>query len=78
MSDQDYNPNSVDAVLARIETRQIENGAKLDSAILIQSKHEERIQSLEGSRKWLIGACAAISCISPNASKWLLEKFSGQ
>lgn len=75
MSDNDYNDKSVDAVLSRIETRQIDNGEKLDKVIAKQEEQDKRIQDLEGSRKILYGVCVAIGVISPHASEWLVKTF---
>lgn len=45
MSQDDYNPNSVDAALARIEARQRSNGEKLDAVI---EANTERFEKIEG------------------------------
>jgi hypothetical protein len=40
----EYNPDSIDAVLARIEQRQVDNGSKLDNVI---QAHTERFEKVE-------------------------------
>lgn len=75
MSSEEYNPNSMDATLARIET-------KLDSALRVQDEHAqtfikqgERIGKVEGKLKWLAGAATAAGVVASSlwdaAKTWL-------
>lgn len=63
MSRDDYNDKSVDAVLARIEERQKANSEKLDTFLVAQGKHDERITALEGWRVWILGFAAAVTIL---------------
>lgn len=78
MSSEDYNTNSMDAALSRIET-------KLDTALKTQEEHtqrfekqEERISKVEGKIKWLAGVATTagvfISSIWDAAKEWLFSK----
>jgi hypothetical protein len=60
MSSDKHDPNSIDAVLARMEERQIQNGEKLDSTIARLESHDARISALERWRTWILGAAAVI------------------
>lgn len=52
MSQDEYKPNSVDAVLSRVEE-------KLDRTLKQQEGHEARIVTLERWRYYLLGVFAA-------------------
>jgi len=52
----DYDPNSLEAVLARMESRQIVNTDRLADLIARLDKHEERITFLEQFKWKLLGA----------------------
>jgi hypothetical protein len=54
MSGDNFNKDSIDAVLSRIET-------KLDAAMKIQEKHGSAIEALNQWKWWLTGIAAAIS-----------------
>ncbi len=56
MSNDHYNPNSIDAVLARMEARQIDNSTKLDAITDATEKQADRISVLENFKYKLIGA----------------------
>lgn len=67
----DYDPNSFNAVLSRMEQRQIANGEKLDGLVRWTHEHEgkdhiafkdlgDRIGVLERFRWYLAGAVAVI------------------
>ena len=53
MSNEDYNPKSIDATLARIEE-------KVDQLIEFRLEHEKRISKLEQFRWWAAGVFAAV------------------
>lgn len=55
----DFNPDSFDSILTRMECRQKENSVKLDRIIARQDSHEERIERLETFKWWLLGAVGA-------------------
>jgi hypothetical protein len=52
----DYDPNSLEAVLARMESRQIVNTDRLNEILTRLDRHEERIQFLEQFKWKLLGA----------------------
>lgn len=54
MSQRDYNPDSVDAVLSRIET-------KLNDVLGRMEAQDKRVGVLEKWRYWMLGASAAAS-----------------
>ena len=56
MSRDDFNPNSTDAVLARLES-------KLDAALEEQRRHREEIDKLKTWRAYVVGICTAIAAI---------------
>jgi hypothetical protein len=73
MSGNQYDPNSIDATLARIEARQIENRDKLQAVI---DAHTERFEKMEGrladvekKQWWLSGAGAAVAFIASKLGK---------
>lgn len=65
MSAGQFNPNSTDSMLATIIANQKTNHEsiiqRLDEGAELMEKHEERIRSLEGSRKWVLGFFGAIT-----------------
>jgi hypothetical protein len=79
VSQDEYNPNSIDAVLARIEQRQKDNGEKLDAVIASHKarldKHDERIGGLEKWRYYLLGACAIGGLVIKAAWDWAKSKI---
>lgn len=56
----DYDPNSINAVLARMEQRQIDNAGKLDTIIDRQDKQEDRIKDLERSKWYALGIAVGV------------------
>ena len=52
----DYDPHSLEAVLARMESRQIVKTDRLAEILTRLDKHEERIQFLEQFKWKLLGA----------------------
>jgi hypothetical protein len=52
----EFNPDSLEAVLARMESRQIVNTERLEQIITRLDKHEERIHMLESFKWRLLGA----------------------
>lgn len=64
MSNDTHDPNSVDAVLARMET-------KLDAALQKLEAHDSRIVSLERSRAWVLGAAAVVGVGIKAAWDWV-------
>lgn len=56
MSEEEYSPNSMNAVLSRIETNQKADSAKLDAALAALKDQENRIKHLEQYKYWLMGA----------------------
>lgn len=54
MSDEEYKPNSIDAVLSRMEARQQANGEKLDKALLELVEVKTRLTVLEDFKKTLM------------------------
>ena len=73
MSGDNYNPDSVDATLARIEANQMRLEGMIKDAMVIQSSHGEAIQSLN-QWKWYLTGIASI--ISIGASKFA-DFFTG-
>lgn len=70
MSDQhetDYNPNSLNAVLARIEQRQIDHGRKLDGLADKQTEDTEnlhkRVNELSRKHYYAAGLGAGIAMV---------------
>lgn len=56
----DYNPDDINAALARIEQRQVEYAIKINEVATKFDKMEERIGNLEKWRSWSIGTMAVI------------------
>ena len=52
----DYDPNSLEAVLARMESRQIVNTDRLNEIINRLNKHSEKLTYLEEFKWKLLGA----------------------
>ena len=63
MSSEEYNENSMDAVLARMEARQIANSEKLDTALRRIDGHDVKIEGLQKSQWWTSGAGAVIAFV---------------
>jgi hypothetical protein len=76
MSRADYHPNSLDAALSRIETEQKNTNAILVKILRSMETHERRIQSLERSRYWLVGAAAGATLLIRVLWEWI--KSSGK
>ena len=55
----DYNPDSIDSILTRMEARQVGNTEKLEKILGKIDQHEERIEKLETFKWWLLGAVGA-------------------
>lgn len=55
----DYNPDSIDSILTRMEARQVENSGILRRMEQKLDQHEERIERLETFKWWLLGAVGA-------------------
>lgn len=67
MSQQNYDPDSINAVLSRIETLQKQDSIKLEaisqrlkSGDERMDKHDERIQKLERWKYYVAGFAAAV------------------
>jgi hypothetical protein len=64
MSDWNFNSNSVDAKLATIIANQANaDQSRLENHIAVMKRldgQDERLRSLEGSRKWFAGVVAAV------------------
>ena len=60
MSEQ-YDPNSMSAILTRMEVQQRVNSERLVEIQHNLAKQEARIETLERFRYWLLGAVAARS-----------------
>jgi len=62
-----FDKNSINAQLATIIERQENNHTsiikRLDEGAATMKEHDKRIQSLEGSRKWVLGFFGAITSI---------------
>ena len=63
----DYNPDSIDSILTRMEARQVGNTEKLEKILGKIDQHEERIEKLETFKWWLLGAVGAGSAGGPAA-----------
>lgn len=63
MSGGDYNPNSIDSALSRIETNQQSHTAQLRELKVSFDEHkrniEHRVAKIERWKYWLTGAAAA-------------------
>ena len=55
----DWNPSSLEACLARMETQQQVNSNILVEIKATMAKQEARIEALENFRYWLLGAVGA-------------------
>ena len=58
MSEQ-YDPNSMSAILTRMEVQQLVNSERLVEIQHNLAKQEARIETLERFRYWLLGAVGA-------------------
>jgi SepF-like predicted cell division protein (DUF552 family) len=61
---EDYNPNSIDAVLARIEANQKEHTAILKETRDEAKKTNGRVTSLEQDKWYTRGVTAAVSVLA--------------
>jgi hypothetical protein len=62
--DQEFNENSVDSVLSRLET-------KMDILIEEVKKDRKDIESLKQFKYWLMGAAALIPFVGDALVEWL-------
>lgn len=68
----DFNPNSIDATLAKILANQEQHGEKLDR---IEAKHTitaDKVQRLEQDKWYVRGVTATVGLLAPGA--WELLK----
>ena len=63
MSQNDYNPDSVDATLSRIEERQKDNSIKLDSFCAQMVRMQNEVRELQNWKFYVAGAAAAVGVI---------------
>ena len=73
----DYNPNDLNAVLARMEAKQLENSGKLDTVLSSLEGQKDRISSLESFRVWVLGAAAGISAAVSMFGDKIKKLFAG-
>ena len=59
MGTEDYNKHSVDATLARMEQRQIDDGMKIDGLGVKLDEALQRISVLERWRYYIVGVSTA-------------------
>ncbi len=79
MSDvPEFNPNSVDAVVSRIDTRLGQLDDKMERIVALtetlQREHSERLRKLEEERWYQRGAVAAISVVAVAFWNWLTSR----
>ena len=79
MSDQDYNPNSVDAVLSRIEnklTQHVDGTASYRKSLDDNLKaHGDRIADLEACKTKAVGFMAGAGLSGGALGSWLHKLF---
>jgi len=73
----EFDPNSLEAVLARMESRQIVNTDRLGEIITRLDKHEQRISLLEHYKWKLAGALAVGSTGGGLAGAAVFSKLLG-
>ena len=73
----EFDPNSLEAVLARMESRQIVNTDRLGEIIARLDKHEQRISLLEHYKWKLAGALAVGSTGGGLAGAAVFSKLLG-
>lgn len=81
MSNQDYDPNSINAVLSRMETLQKQDSEKLCNILDRLSKgdermnsQDERIQKLERWKYYVAGFAAAVGFAISLGWEWFTGK----
>lgn len=74
----EFNPNSVDAVVSRIDTRISQLDEKIERLLImqeqIQSDHSHRIRKLEEERWYQRGAVAILSILAVTVWNWLTNR----
>lgn len=70
----DYDPNSINAVLSRIETKVNTIDSRLEKGDKRMDNQDERIQKLERWRYWLLGLSAALVFLAQAAWEWFTGK----
>lgn len=68
----DFNPLDINAMIARIEERQLSNTTKLDYICEKLGKHDDRIKRVEHFNLKLAGGVTVFSCFA----SWVLTKLS--
>jgi len=71
----DYDPNSLESVLARMEARQIDNTNRLSEIINRLNKHSDRLAHLEQFKWKLLGA---LTIGSAGGAAAFSKLFSGE
>jgi len=56
-----YDPNDINAVVSRMEQRQITNSDKLDRTLSVLERHDTRLTALEKSHWRQVGILSACS-----------------
>ena len=66
----EFNPNSIDATLAKILANQCSHGEKLDRIETQATKTNGRVTELERDKWYVRGATATMALLAPGAWKW--------
>lgn len=67
---QDYNPNSIDATLAKILANQEKHGETLVRIETQAAKTNGRVDALEHDKWYVRGVTATIGLLAPGAWEW--------
>lgn len=74
----EFNPNSVDAVVSRIDTRIGQLDEKIERLIVmqeqVQMEHSHRLRKLEEERWYQRGAVAILSIVAVTVGNWLTNR----
>ncbi|MDB6024009.1 MAG: hypothetical protein JWM68_232 [Verrucomicrobiales bacterium] len=71
MNRDDFNKNSLNAVLARMEERQKNDSEHLKCILELVEKQGDRITSLEHGKIWIIGAAAGVAFCARMLWEWI-------
>lgn len=69
-----FNRDSLDSTLSRIETTQLEIGRKLDEILIRINDQDKRLKALENWRYWVIGVGVVVTFMLHAAWEWVTAR----